>query len=165
MGEQRPNNLLICALEPVQTGEMFEDLPLHVTIQRWFTLGGRLESAFRNSLINYAYRTAPINIEMGENEDFGQHREVPVRKLRRLGSLAMVHHDTAEIITRFDGEISDPEWSGKKYTPHVSYVNGVGPAEGDQFTLNSLQFVRRDDNDMKEVIGSYYFRQAAKNRL
>lgn len=136
--------LLTSSIEPPKRGELYADwcLPPHVTIHQWFSL--ELQGPFRNALQNLATEHGPIDV-IGDTEAlYGPDKDIPVRLLRNIGKLARLHAMTGELIDRFDGVRRNPEWSGEGYSPHVTYANGIAPAEGEIVTLRSLELISRE---------------------
>lgn len=134
--------LLTSTIGPIERGQEFEgSLPLHVTVQQWFTLES--DRAFQNALQNLATRLDPIEIEGANEALYGPSSDVPVRLVRKVGQLARLHMQTGELVTRYGGELRNPEWAGERYSPHVTHVNGAELKEGEAVTLRTIELIKR----------------------
>lgn len=142
---QKPDRLLVCTLDHVERGDRFEKLPLHVTIQQWFSLES--VQPFYNAMINHLfYKSGPIVFEGGGYDEFGPKNNIPVRLLEKIGGLASLHVDTGRLIKRF-GEVNT-DWPD--YSPHVTYSGDLGLARGMQVELAQVQLIRRTETVGKE---------------
>ena len=151
------NYLLTSSLAPIERGQTFEgSLPLHVTVQQWFSL--EYERAFINALQNLATRFEPFDIEGGDEALFGPNNDLPVRLVRRVGRLARLHAQTGELVTRFGGELRNPEWAGDRYNPHVTHVDGAELKEGEVVTLRTIELIKSvPDERIKTVVSALPF--------
>ena len=155
MAHNPEERLLVCMLQPVGVGEVFERLPLHVTVPPWFT-ATRLP-AFKNALSNFAYEQAPLVVEGGEIAMFGAREDIKVRTLRRAGELSLMHGKLGQLIQRFEGEVNTSH-TGENYLPHVTNLYEEGLAEGERAELKALQLFNRGDKNTKVVEQVFYFR-------
>lgn len=152
MTESYPDSLLVCTLKPVHEGEELLNMPLHVTIQPWFSVPDRYEGAFLNGLINYVHDQRPISVSGGEQAFFGPNKSVRVRKISHgIGQLAAVHEATGALIQRYDGYV-DSEWVGDKYVPHVRDVQDESLGLGETVVLSAVQLLRRSPGDAKKIV-------------
>lgn len=136
--------LLTSSLEPIKKGQQFEGaLPLHLTIQQWFTL--EYERAFQNALQNYVGTVSPFEVIGDEEALFGPENNVSVRRVRNVGKLAIVHAKTKELLEQFGGELLRPEWAGAGYNPHVTYVGDRGIGENEPVLLKTIELIKRDE--------------------
>lgn len=143
--------LLTSSLEPIKKGQQFEKaLPLHVTIQQWFTLES--ERPFYNALQNYAASKSPFEVIGASDALFGPENNVPVRRVRKLGKLSMLHMQTKELLEKFGGQLRNPEWAGDGYNPHVTYVDDQGIDEDQAIILKTIEIIKREeDSNIKTV--------------
>lgn len=155
MAHNPEERLLVCTLQPVGVGEVFERVPLHVTMQPWFMVTG--VPAFKNALSNFAYEQAPLTIEGAEIDMLGARKDIKVRTLRRAGELSLLHENLGQLIKRFEGEVNSSH-TGEDYLPHVTYLHDEGLEEGEQAELKALQLFKRGDKNTKIVEQVFYFR-------
>ena len=163
---EHANNLLMCSLEPMEPGTTFEQFPLHVTIQPWFSVPERMQGAFQNALTNTMHeqmKQPPVKIIAGEEAVFGWEHAVRVRLLASgLGRLANLHLQTSELIQRFGGTLMQ-RGVGDAYTPHVTYTKHGGIEAGTPFYLPGIQHVQRDRVTRKSrVMNAWAFRGVAR---
>ena len=150
---ENADTTLIFSLEPLKTGDQFDAWPLHLTLQRWFSLPQHRQP-FINAMANLAHDTEPIVITGGKEADFDEQGTTHVRRVLGSCALQMLHSKTTELITRFDG-VPATRWSGEDYAPHVTFQNGKGLAEGEEIILTGLHLIRRDEKFHKTVEATF----------
>jgi len=147
--------VLVSALETLNKGQQFTEWPLHVTILPWFGLPKDREQAFDNALTNRVYKVAPVFTVGGEVALFGPNKDVQVRKLRSIGTLASLHNLVLETVRGFDGTIDSP-YIERNYEPHVTFRNEQGISEGQELKLATLQLIRGDTTGLRTVERNFY---------
>lgn len=145
MVHEAANSLLICSLEPLERGQQYDVLPLHVTVEPWFYLDSDREPSLGSSLINLGHDLTPISARACEDND------IPARRVRSMGKLAMLHDRLTQLVERRGGVISSP-WVGEKYSPHVTYLeDGSGLDQDEEIELKAIQLVRCIDDDLSLI--------------
>lgn len=154
--------VLISAIEELSKGDLFEDQdwPLHVTVMPWFSIPKQYEPDFVDALASRMHSVSPIVVIGDQNEYFGDKEKgerIKVRTLRNIGKLAYdIHPSVLDIINRFGGEVDSP-YIRDLYRPHVTYQHGVAIDEGEEVTLERLQFIRGDERGPRLVENVFTF--------
>lgn len=144
--------VLTSSFEPIAKGDTFEPgmhLPLHVTIQQYFTLDN--SRPFLNSLMNYAIGLRPFEVTGKERRLFGLNLNVPVTTLSHVGKLTIIHAATQDIIERHGGELENEDWHGDGYNPHVTDTSSRVFQPGERAIVRSIEVIRAE-NGSKEVL-------------
>lgn len=153
-------NILMGALEIMERDATFEQFPLHVTLQPWFSIGEDRRQVFDNNFRNFMYEQIqdrpPIAIVGGEEALFGPNQDVRVRRLAGdIGRLKVFHNGSADLIEQSGGELSN--YVRTQYAPHVTYRGGKGLEEGERAVIPAIQWVELAESGLKKVVRQWVF--------
>ncbi len=146
--------LVVATLEPVEVGDRFEKVPLHVTLLPWFEICGEHRKTLDDHLAVAAADHPPINI-VGEGEAmFGAKNDI---RVQRVGSQALteLHEQLLHTINQFGSDYRN-NWVGQDFVAHVTYLKDAGLGKEQQATLNALQLFSRLDQDAERVVEAAY---------
>ncbi len=136
--------LIISTLEPVEVGDTFPSLPLHVTLMPWFKIEGTNNLRGLNRyLALIASKRSQLELTGKNLDKFGPKRDVDVRVLEDTKKLRKLHGDLVAVVGWSEGTCESPYIRGN-YAPHVSFVNGVSLDEGELVKADALQLIDRD---------------------
>jgi 2'-5' RNA ligase len=134
--------LIVSMLEPVESGQQFESLPLHVTLMPWFEITQESASTLNRYLRVLAKKTDTLELEGEEEVMFGKDEDVRVRKLA-ASTLRFVHFEILDAISRSGGRCQSP-YIAENYNPHVSFVEGESIGQGEIVEVHALQVIERE---------------------
>ncbi len=148
--------LITSSLDPVNEGDVFpKGLPRHVTIWQYFQLPDFRREAFIEEVGKAIEGFSPLEILGTDYAEFGPNNDVPVRRVRALGSgatLVALHAVLGEVIQRNDGEIRNPEWAFENFNPHTTYVNGRALEEAEYAKLSTVELVEQTPPSKDKII-------------
>lgn len=127
-------------VEPVELGQEIEgELPLHMT---YFP---PVKTAFRpqhaDMMRQYVNAMPPFIATVGENNWFGDKRNVPVREMVHTGPLLAVHRG---ILAALQHLPHPTEYSGASYRPHISIDHADTRVEtGDAIEIGGFSIVEK----------------------
>ncbi len=134
--------LIVSTLEPVESGQQFESLPLHVTLMPWFEITQESAITLNRYLKVLAKKTDTLELEGEEEAMFGEDNDVRVRKLA-ASKLCLMHFDILAAINWSDGKCQSP-YIAENYNPHVSFVEGESIGQGETVDVHALQVIERE---------------------
>src|SRR3990167_990011 len=134
--------LIVSTLEPVEIGQQFNSLPLHVTLMPWFEITQESASTLNRYLNVIAKKTDNIELKGEEEAMFGENEDVRVRKLA-ASTLRLVNFDILAAINWSGGMCQSP-YIAENYNPHVSFVDDNSIAQGEVVDVHALQVFERD---------------------
>lgn len=134
--------LIVSTLEPVEVGQQFNSLPLHVTLMPWFEINQESASTLNRYLSVIAKKTDTLELKGGEEAMFGKYEDVRVRKLA-ASTLRFVHFEILDAISRSGGKCQSP-YIAENYNPHVSFVDDNSIGQGEVLDVHALQVIERD---------------------
>lgn len=142
--------LFTSSIDPIKEGQSFKNgLPRHVTIWQDFTLPDFHMNDFIADAGAAIEGFSPFDVVAftGDIDNFGPHNNIPVRRVRALGSgatLLTLHAVLGAVIQQHDGEIKNPEWAYEGFNPHVTYVDGKALEAGERATFSTVELIERD---------------------
>ncbi len=143
--------LIIATLEPVEVGEQFPSLPLHVTLMPWFEIDPGNVPRLRKYLGLIASKRSYLEF-VGEDIDmFGPEHDVRVRKILAHPEIVRAHSDISAAVAWSEGKC-DSEYIHGAYSPHVSFVDGVSIGEGQSVKADALQLIDRDPETRQRTV-------------
>lgn len=149
--------LIVATLEPVEVGQRFKKLPMHVTMMPWLNIDSRKEAEFDRYMKVIARKLDNIYIAGQDEAMFGPEYDTRVR-LVVDSVLRSVHFD---ILAAADWAKAtyDEEYVGENYVPHVSYTQEKRFAEGEIASVSAMQVINRGrwPRKKKKVDGVYGF--------
>lgn len=134
--------LIVSTLEPVEVGQQFNSLPLHVTLMPWFEITQESTNALNRYLKVIARRTDKLVLKGEEEAMFGENEDVRVRKLA-ASTLRLFHFDILAAVNWSDGKCQSP-YIAENYNPHVSFVGDESIGQGEVVDVHALQVIERD---------------------
>ncbi len=146
--------LVVATLKPVNVGDRFDKVPLHVTVLPWFNTGEKHNEALDDYLRFIATTNSPIEIVGQDEAMFGPKYDTRVRKVASQ-TIMKVHEELLRAIEGFDAELRE-SYVGQDYAPHVTYLEGISLAEGEHGVLNALQLFSRIDAQADRVVRAIY---------
>ena len=141
----RPGDRLVCALlQPLGTGTIFKEWPLHVTIVPWFRLD--IPTDQLSTDLRKVWRgVRPFNVEMGaENVRFGHQKGKLVTLVKLSSPLVEVEKRLRSYLHQQNAWLVDESTRARRdFRPHVT-VQGAGRLpEGEVFRGDRLYIVEQ----------------------
>lgn len=136
-------------------GDMFSGgapLPYHCTVMPWFSLPGRLARAKTVQDDTSHFVTSGITLTSTEIENYGPDLDVRAYTLEQTDSLLFLHYLLLKSLERLDVTISNEEWVGRGYKPHVT-LRGEDLG-GVSHTATEMLLVQRHQDGFREIMHS-----------
>lgn len=147
----RKKFLIFHDLEHRDSG-LYVSSPRHISILQPFYITDEYDRL--SSIVDQiARRTKPFTISAGEPDMFGHQRDIAVeRVVDNEGGLSSLHYRLMlGLGKRGLDYLIDTEWSGIRYNPHSTKVEGV-PFPDDPYTVNDISYYVADREDRKHVV-------------
>lgn len=134
--------LIVATLEPVEVGQKFKKLPLHVTMMPWLKVDREKEDELDGYLKVIARKLDNIYVVGQDEAMFGPEYDTRVR-LVVDSVLRSVHFDILAAANWTEATY-DEEYVGENYIPHVSYTDEKRLAEGEIASVAAMQVFGRE---------------------
>jgi len=148
--------LITSSLDSIEEGQVFsKNLPRHVTIWQYFELPDLYIDTFIADASDAITGFPPLQIEGSDYAELGPEHNVPVRRVRALGSgatLITLHTVLGTIIERYEGTVKNPEWAYQGYNPHITYVDGRALGEGERAVLRTVELIEKNPISREKIV-------------
>lgn len=146
---------LIGSLEPITSGDTFNEWPLHVTVLPKMDIKLHDRNAFFNAIQTQANVYHHIRLVGEEAALYGPEHNIPVR-LVHSDALITLHHDLLETLApELRHAKVDPTYIGDNYSPYVTYVGERGIGKGEVIAISALQLIAKKRNGLKRVAKAF----------
>ena len=149
---------VVAFLDDIPLGAEFDpgDQPLHVTLVPPASTDaelGQLEASLEQVLAGFG----PIEAEGGDDDLFGEDRDVEVTLVEDDGSLTRLHLELLRALRPLAVRVGVPEHLGAGYRPHVTVRDDGRIERGESFELDAVALLTRDDGgeDPWEVVAQF----------
>lgn len=130
--------ILVALLDDYATGDTFTVWPLHVTLVTWFDPHD--EQALIAKLHAIASETPKITSRVGEQRIWGSNT---VNVIERTPALNTLHQQLLAAMTTHARPLTNRQYMGDNYTPHITHQRGTSMAEGSDITLDAFYLVKK----------------------
>ncbi|MDO8335791.1 MAG: hypothetical protein Q7T74_03370 [Candidatus Saccharibacteria bacterium] len=134
--------LIVSTLEPVEVGDTFPSLPLHVTLMPWFKIEDKNVRELQGYLRTIARKHQKLDLIGQDEAMFGSDHDVRVRILANE-VLQLVHNDIL-LAMKWSQARCDSEYIDTHYSPHVSFVGNDSLPKGEIKEVTAMQLIDRD---------------------
>jgi 2'-5' RNA ligase len=131
-------------IKPMEVGTTAEGLPLHMTFVHWFqssTAQDRVVSVVSRVLS----KQKPLQLVVGEQDLFGENKDVVVNKVDRTKELFMLHKRLVQSLNKISVQHTNDNWVDDGWAPHVTHKTQSKLSPHDEFIVDSVSIVSSDD--------------------
>ncbi len=162
------DRLLVSFIDrPDQDGFHGDDWPYHVTLLPWYNVAEAKLENWHQQLEKIAEATTAFEVEVGEEDYFGKHHDVLVRRLA-LAAFRPLHFRLLNTLTDkksgFDGALLDDSFVGRDYQPHITQKYTELMSEGQKLSIASISEVVKIESGFggydREIIADYPLKEA-----
>ena len=143
--------LIVATLDPVEVGQRFKKLPIHVTLMPWLNIDPRNEAEFDRYMNVIARKLYNIYVIGKDEAMFGPEYDTKVRLVAE-GALRAVHFDILAAADWAEATY-DESYVGENYIPHVSYTQEKRLAEDEIASVTAMQVTNRGRRQSKKKRG------------
>lgn len=141
--------ILVLEVEPIETGAIFREWPLHCTLLHWFHYDGRIVTIQR-ALETFFRTQQPVWLIGAEEAMFGPSRDVLVNKLVGSNELLQLHNKTLQKLQELGVVFSAEHYADNGYQPHVTQHGGRKLRKGQRHLSRAVYLVESVDERTKQ---------------
>ncbi len=137
-------------INPVEVGQTFGKIPLHMTILPWFKLSQVRREGFFESIEEMCERSHPFAIVGGERALFGPGKDIAVRRVIS-DDVVSFHFKILQEAEKSGAETNSP-FIKDKFSAHITDKKEGFLSEGQSIAINSLQIFSRIPKDKVRTV-------------
>lgn len=141
--------ILVLEVEPIETGTVFRQWPLHCTLVPWFHYEGGIIT-IQKELETFFSAQQPLWLVGAEEAMFGPSRDVMVNKLVSSNELLQLHNKTLQKLQELGAVFSAEHYVGNGYQPHVTQHGGRKLRKGQRHLSRAVYLVESVDERTKQ---------------
>ncbi len=142
-----------------------DDWPYHITLLPWYKIDDSKLINWDQRLKEIADSYKPFQAEVGEEDYFGNHRDILVGRLA-VESFRPLHYRLLNSLQDVDGTLRDRSHTGKDFRPHITQRYEALLPKGFELTVAGFSEVMKIDRDAdgnsRHIVHNYYFRQSGE---
>lgn len=135
------------------------DWPLHVTLVPWFKITDDAQKALLAALQTYAASKSPFTLHVGEEEQFGATKDVPVNLLVEQTPVLQLHNELMAVVqgynVQFHGNASAHSGVEQTYRAHITHHQAADGLHrrfpGDEEVFDSITIARLLDDNGSQI--------------
>lgn len=129
-------------------------IPLHMTLVSWFRTSRVADLEF--PLDEFSRQTRAVDLQIGGEEQFGPHKDVPVNVIANPEPVRALHDGLLALITEHGGVLLDYVWSANNYRPHITRHDAADNVqEGDVLVCSGMSLVRLEGGNTCKVVENW----------
>jgi hypothetical protein len=148
MPESREEYMLLQTIQPVETGEVLQKIPPHMTVLSWFSINQAFVGELHPLLDTLVEQYDVAHAIGGERVLFGANEDMPACKI--VSNVQEVHDEVMHWVDAKHGTFRYEDYARNLQT-HITDEQGVSVQTGEHITFATLALFAVQNADIKRI--------------